>query len=95
VYVALIASLATQSALSGALFMATFGLGTLPVMFTISMLGQIINLKFRQKANLLMPAFAIVFACLFILRGLNLGIPYVSPQINEAEVSNNMCGAGH
>ena len=95
VYVALIASLATQSALSGALFMATFGLGTLPVMFTISMLGQIINLKFRQKANLLMPVFAIVFACLFILRGLNLGIPYLSPQINEAEVSGNICRPTH
>jgi sulfite exporter TauE/SafE len=95
VYVALIASLATQSALSGAMFMASFGLGTFPVMFAISLLGQVINLKLRQKANLLMPVFAIVLGCIFILRGLNLGIPFVSPQIDNTEVSGNYCGPQH
>lgn len=92
VYVALIASLVTQSALYGALFMLLFGLGTFPMMFSISLLGQVINQKFRQQVNRLTPAFAIIFACFFILRGLNLGIPFISPQINnEAEISN-VCG---
>ena len=95
VYVALIASLATQSALSGAMFMASFGLGTFPVMFAISLLGQVINLKLRKKANLLMPVFTIVLGCIFILRGLNLGIPFVSPQIDNTEVSGNYCGPQH
>ncbi len=92
VYVALIASLAMQSALQGALFMVLFGLGTFPMMFAIAMLGQIVNLKFRQQVNKLTPAFAILFACFFILRGLNLGIPFISPQINNAAEISNVCG---
>jgi hypothetical protein len=31
----------------------------------------------------LLPAFTFLLAVLFILRGLNLGIPYVSPQVKE------------
>jgi sulfite exporter TauE/SafE len=92
VYVALIASLAMQSALQGALFMTLFGLGTFPMMFAISMLGQMINLKFRQQVSRFVPVFAILFACFFILRGLNLGIPFVSPQINNAAEISNVCG---
>lgn len=93
VYVALIASLAMQSALQGALFMLLFGLGTFPMMFAISMLGQIVNLKFRQQVNRFVPAFAILFACFFIIRGLNLGIPFLSPQINNIDEIGNVCGA--
>lgn len=92
VYVALIASLAMQSALQGALFMTLFGLGTFPMMFAISMLGQIVNLKVRQQVNRFVPAFAIIFACFFILRGLNLGIPFLSPQINNPDEIGNVCG---
>jgi sulfite exporter TauE/SafE len=73
--------------------MSLFGLGTFPMMFAISMLGQIINLKFRQQANRFVPVFAILFACFFILRGLNLGIPFVSPQINNAAEIITICGA--
>jgi sulfite exporter TauE/SafE len=92
VYVALIASLVTQSALFGALFMFLFGLGTFPMMFAISLLGQVINQKFRQQVNRLTPVFALLFACFFILRGLNLGIPFISPQINNPEQISNVCG---
>jgi hypothetical protein len=92
VYVALIASLAMQSALQGALFMTLFGIGTFPMMFSISMLGQMINLKFRQQVNRFVPVFAILFACFFIIRGLNLGIPFISPQINNAAEISNVCG---
>jgi sulfite exporter TauE/SafE len=92
VYVSLIASLTMQSAFQGALFMVLFGLGTFPMMFAISMLGQIINLKFRQQVNRFVPVFAILFACFFILRGLHLGIPFISPQINNTDEIGNFCG---
>lgn len=92
VYVALIASLAMQSALQGALFMMLFGFGTFPMMFAISIIGQIVNIKFRQQVNKLTPVFAIIFACIFILRGLNLGIPYLSPKINNIDEITNVCG---
>jgi sulfite exporter TauE/SafE len=54
----------TQSALLGSFFKTVFGLGTLPVMFTIYILGQIINLKFNQKANFLIPVFLLF--CVFV-----------------------------
>lgn len=83
VYIGLIGSVATQSVLEGVLFMALFGLGTFPMMFGISVLGQFISVSIRSRINRFTPAFAIIIGCLFILRGLNIGIPYVSPKISS------------
>ena len=83
VYIGLIGSVATQSVLEGALFMALFGLGTFPMMFGISVLGQFLSVSVRSSINRFTPAFAIIIGCLFILRGLNLGIPYISPKISD------------
>jgi uncharacterized protein len=91
VYLALMASLASQSVYEGALFMVLFGLGTFPMMFSISFLGQIITLKARQNINKLTPLFALVFACIFILRGMNLGIPYLSPHIDSETQTVKIC----
>ncbi|MES2726331.1 MAG: sulfite exporter TauE/SafE family protein [Bacteroidota bacterium] len=91
VYVALIASLATQSVFYGALFMVLFGLGTFPIMFSISMLGQIVKPSIRQKASALTPVFAIIIALVFIARGMNLGIPYLSPHIDNETQTVKMC----
>jgi uncharacterized protein len=85
------ASLASQSAYAGALFMVLFGLGTFPMMFSISLLGQLITIKARQNINRLTPLFALVFACIFILRGMNLGIPYLSPHIDSEAQTVKIC----
>ncbi|MDZ4666548.1 MAG: sulfite exporter TauE/SafE family protein [bacterium] len=81
VYIAILGASTTQDLFYGALFMLCFGLGTLPMMFGVSIIGQFISSGIRQKLNKLSPVFAILIAILFILRGLNLGIPYVSPVI--------------
>ncbi len=81
VYVALAGALATGKVVGGTLYMAFFGLGTLPLMFIFSMAGQFISVGVRRKFTRLIPAFILVLGILFILRGMNLGIPFVSPHL--------------
>ncbi len=85
VYMALAASVATQGAWQGAAFMALFGLGTAPMMFSISMAQHVFSLDVRKKLNKAVPVFAVIIGCLFMLRGFNLGIPYLSPKISNNE----------
>lgn len=80
VYVGIAGAVSTSSWLEGTLYMALFGLGTTPIMLATAMLGKVINFNLRSKINKLIPAFAAILALLFILRGLNLGIPYLSPK---------------
>jgi hypothetical protein len=85
VYVALAGALATGSVLGGVLYMAFFGLGTLPLMFVFSLAGQFISVEARRKFTRLIPTFIVVLGILFILRGMNLGIPFISPQLEGKE----------
>lgn len=80
VYVGIAGAVSTNGWIEGALYMALFGLGTTPIMFATAMLGKVINFNLRAKINKLIPTFAAILALLFILRGLNLGIPYISPK---------------
>lgn len=84
VYAAIGGSIATGSLFKGAVFMFWFGLGTLPFMFLIYFFSGAISLKLRNTIKKLIPVFLILLGSLFILRGLNLGIPYLSPKINVA-----------
>lgn len=81
VYIAVTGAIAIGSPAESMLFMAMFGLGTVPVMLGTSLVGGAINLSFRQKLSRLIPALSIALAVIFILRGLNLGIPYLSPKL--------------
>jgi sulfite exporter TauE/SafE len=87
VYMALAGAVATGDSFSGMLFMALFGLGTLPMMLAVSVAGQYITLQWRSKLTRIVPVFTIFIACLFILRGLNLGIPLVSPAIAQTKAT--------
>ena len=80
VYVGIAGATSTADWLHGAAYMSLFGLGTFPIMLAASVFGKIINLKIRQRINRLVPVLAVVLALLFILRGMNLGIPYLSPK---------------
>lgn len=80
VYVGIAGAVSTSGWIEGALYMALFGLGTTPIMLATALLGKVINFNIRAKINKLIPAFAAIFAVLFILRGLNLGIPFLSPK---------------
>lgn len=78
VYGALAGALATGTVLDGAVFMILFGLGTAPALITLSAtkkLGiRILNANKIARYGLL------IAGVLLILRGANLGIPFLSPE---------------
>jgi len=80
VYVALAGAITTGSGVMGGLYMVIFGLGTLPIMLMVSLAGRLLGAGLRTKMRRLIPIAGAMLAVLFILRGLNLGIPYVSPK---------------
>ena len=86
VYVALAGAMTTGDFISGAAFMALFGLGTTPIMLATSLVGKFVTGGLRSKMNKLIPVFAIVLAIIFILRGLSLGIPFLSPPEKKLHV---------
>ena len=80
VYVAIATAVAAGTMLKSSLLMFAFGLGTIPVMAFTMYLGKFISISFKNKLNKLTPYIIGVVAILLILRGLNLGIPYISPK---------------
>jgi sulfite exporter TauE/SafE len=70
--------------------MALFGLGTLPIMLAASILGKHINVSLKRRINKMMPVLAIILALIFILRGLNLGIPFISPKLSSMQTNTEV-----
>ena len=83
VYIALAGAATTADPLSGALYMIVFGLGTLPVMFLLTIAGSALAQRFKKRINRVVPFGIALIAVLFILRGMSLGIPYVSPHLPQ------------
>jgi sulfite exporter TauE/SafE len=90
VYMALAGATASGDVIKGALFMAVFGLGTLPAMFSVTLLSSISS-NFRLQVRKYAPVIAGIMACLLILRGLGLGIPYVSPSMSKQSNEKHEC----
>ena len=78
-YVALFGAMAMQSATLGVLYMVLFGLGTVPMMSFVVYIQSFLTLNFRNKIQRIIPYVGVFIGVLFVLRGLGLGIPYVSP----------------
>lgn len=91
VYLGVAGAIATGDAGKGSLFMMTFGLGTLPAMLFVSMASSAISVEWRSKLRRAVPVFVGVTACILILRGMNLGIPYVSPQLSKTDCTKHSC----
>jgi len=81
VYVAMAGAVARGTILNGIFFMALFGLGTLPTMLSISLSGKLFPAAVRVKLRRAIPLGVYLLAGLLILRGMALGIPYVSPAL--------------
>ncbi|MBO3116138.1 sulfite exporter TauE/SafE family protein [Winogradskyella sp. DF17] len=79
VYMAVFGAVATGSILQGSLYMILFGVGTIPLMTSAIYLGKFLNSNIKQRIQKAVPVFVIIIGALFILRGLGLGIPYLSP----------------
>lgn len=82
VYLALAGALATGSALLGAGYMAAFGVGTIPILLAFSFVGNVVSHQLRGRLKKALPVLAATLAVLFILRGMSLGIPILSPEFS-------------
>lgn len=80
VYVAIAGAINTNDPMMGILFMVLFGLGTIPIMASVSIAGNVMSMGVRAKIARIIPGFIVILGIIFILRGLTLGIPYISPK---------------
>lgn len=81
VYVALAGAISQGSLVKGSGYMLVFGLGTLPMMLIVSLSGKLLPTRLRMKLAGAIPIGVYLLAGLLILRGLALGIPYLSPNL--------------
>ncbi len=97
VYVAVAGALNTHETFTGILYMIAFGLGTLPLMASVSLVGNVLSSSFKLKLSKILPAFILLLGIIFILRGLSLGIPFISPKeemltpVKEIKVEGSCC----
>jgi sulfite exporter TauE/SafE len=92
IYVALFGALAMQNLFHSVLFMFLFGIGTIPLMSLVVYSSNFITQTFRNKIKKIIPLALFIMASLFILRGLNLDIPYISPKTTNLIVqSDHQC----
>jgi sulfite exporter TauE/SafE len=91
VYLALAGALNTTQIISGVVFMAMFGLGTLPPLFSLGYFGSNIKLSFRNRIRQMTPYLILAMAVILIVRGLNLGIPFISPLLGAARSPAVIC----
>lgn len=88
VYVALFGAVAMQNVTLGMLYMVLYGIGTIPMMSAVVYASQWITTPWRNTLQKIIPIVAIGIGTLFIMRGLGLGIPYISPSTMSLLVQN-------
>lgn len=80
VYMAIFAALTTSSVTDGILYMLLFGAGTIPLMTSVIYMANFTKKIRRKTVRKLIPVVVVFMGVLFVLRGLGLGIPYISPE---------------
>jgi len=90
VYLAITAAAVTADVVQGMLFMAGFGLGTVPAMVGFSFFPRLVSPGLRSRISRILPAFTLIVGVLLIVRGLNLGIPFISPRLGGSAPSSIM-----
>jgi sulfite exporter TauE/SafE len=88
VYLALGSAMSTGQPFHAALFMAFFGMGTMPALLIVALGGQMLGFEWRRKLQTALPVFIIGMGVMLILRGMNLGIPLLSPHIEVNNVAS-------
>lgn len=91
IYTALVGALAIGSDLGGGFFMLAFGLGTLPLMLLVFVAKDAMPLSFRNFINKTSPYIVAMMGVALILRGLDLGIPFLSPKVDATGAILNLC----
>jgi sulfite exporter TauE/SafE len=89
VYVALAGATAMADAFSGAMYMALFGVGTSPIMASLMLSPRILTAEGRTRLAKGVTAMTLVVGVLLMVRGFDLGIPYLSPKIEAKTKGKN------
>lgn len=95
VYLALAGALAQPAVTQSIMFMALFGLGTMPAMLMIMLPNGFLPSSLRFSLRRLLPIGTAVVAVLLIVRGLALGVPYLSPKLATSSPPHNSAPACH
>ncbi|MBI5323968.1 MAG: sulfite exporter TauE/SafE family protein [Ignavibacteriae bacterium] len=85
VYIALAQSIIAGGIAESTVFMASFGFGTMPLLLAVFVSRNIIPVNFRKKLTKLIPVAVLFVGALLIMRGMSLGIPYISPVLQHHE----------
>jgi sulfite exporter TauE/SafE len=85
VYLGLIHSLLSPTPLEASMAMFFFGIGTLPIMVSLQLVSTTFTQQLRRRLTKAVPIVLTLVGSLMILRGANLGIPFVSPSIQKKQ----------
>lgn len=72
-------------------FMLSYGLGTIPLMMALSLGWFNLAPSLRYKLRGALPYVGLAVGCLLLLRGMGLGIPYLSPVLGRHAVETVGC----
>jgi uncharacterized protein len=81
VYMAIFSAMVAGNVTDSTIFMISFGLATIPLMLLLGVLGMRVGIGFRNTLRQWIPMMTILVGLLLIMRGLNLGIPFLSPRL--------------
>ncbi len=92
-YMAMSSTLVAPSHASAAIMMYAFGLGTMPMLVAVTILRNKISFARYTAFKKAIPLVVLAFGILFVVRGMNLGIPYLSPKVvvKQQEVKMSCC----
>lgn len=91
VYMALAGALAQPTVADSIVFMAMFGAGTFPAMLALSLMPTLMPRVSGLFVRRFMPYATALVAVMFILRGMALGIPYISPKVHHTHSAIEPC----
>lgn len=91
VYLAIAGALTFSHVWESIIFMIFFGAGTLPALLLLSSSGRLAGVRTRALIRKAMPGLAALMGLVLILRGLNLGIPFLSPMLAHSPVHPVSC----
>jgi sulfite exporter TauE/SafE len=87
VYLALVGAVNTSSPFASAQYMFWFGMGTFPLMLIATVSSGFIGPVVRRSINRGMPYVMVCLGLWFLVRGLGLNIPYLSPAKQSSGVT--------
>lgn len=91
VYMAIAAAISTGAIGYSTMFMAAFGVGTLPALAGLGYFSMMINMTVRNSLKKLTPYVMVTMGILLVLRGLDLNIPFISPVLPVVQGNNVSC----